>query len=411
MSAGLTLTVEQLNEYVRRSLASDPILHGVRLRGEISNFKRHTSGHWYFTLKDSQSAINCAMFRQATFGVGFQPRDGQQVVLLGNVGLYVKTGQYQFYADAMEQDGVGDLYARFEALKAKLNAEGLFDASRKKPLPLLPKAVGVVTSRTGAVIHDIQQVAWRRNPGMPIVLYPSQVQGESAAREIARGVKALDKLPEVEVIIVGRGGGSMEDLWAFNEEIVARAIYACKTPVVSAVGHETDFTIADFVADVRAATPSMAAEIVVEERDALLAMVGQMERRLYNAAQSGLQARSGMLSELRRRLAENSPARRLDAIGARLAADRERLTTLTTAALTEKAHALQKAALRIRSASPDATLARGYAIVTSGGTVLRDAGRLRLDDSVTIRLQSGAFDARVERVRKEKVNAQERAEL
>ena len=260
---GLTLTVSQLNEYVRRSLASDPMLHGLCLTGELSNFKRHTSGHWYFTLKDEEAAINCAMFRQAAMGVRFRPENGQRVRLFGGVGLYARTGAYQFYADAMEPDGLGELYLRFEALKQKLAAEGLFDPSLKKPLPLLPRGVGIVTSRTGAVVHDIVRVSWRRYPGMPLYLCPVKVQGEGAAAEIAAAIRLLDGFEGAEVIIVGRGGGSMEDLWAFNEEVVARAIARCHTPVVSAVGHETDVTIADFVADVRAPTPSAAAELAV----------------------------------------------------------------------------------------------------------------------------------------------------
>ena len=207
---GLTLTVSQLNEYVRRSLASDPMLHGLCLTGELSNFKRHTSGHWYFTLKDEEAAINCAMFRQAAMGVRFRPENGQRVRLFGSVGLYARTGSYQFYADAMEPDGLGELYLRFEALKQKLAAEGLFDPSLKKPLPLLPRGVGIVTSRTGAVVHDIARVSWLRYPGMPLYLCPVKVQGEGAAAEIAAAIRLLDAFADVDVMIVGRGGGSME---------------------------------------------------------------------------------------------------------------------------------------------------------------------------------------------------------
>ena len=258
-SERMTLSVAQLNEYVRRTLASDVMLKNICITGEISNFKRHVSGHWYFTLKDEEAAINCVMFRQAAQTVRFQPENGMSVRLTGSVSLYVKTGSYQFYGERMEQEGLGELYLRFERLKQKLLAEGLFDPAMKKPLPLLPRGVGIVTSSTGAVVHDICTVTWRRNPAMPLYLCPVKVQGEGAAREIAAAIRRLDRMPEAEVLIVGRGGGSMEDLWPFNEEIVARAIAACRTPVVSAVGHETDFTIADFAADVRAATPSAAA--------------------------------------------------------------------------------------------------------------------------------------------------------
>lgn len=302
------LTVSQLNEYVRRSLASDPMLHGLCLRGELSNFKRHTSGHWYFTLKDEEAAINCAMFRQAAMGVRFRPENGQRVRLFGSVGLYARTGAYQFYADAMEPDGLGELYLRFEALKQKLAAEGLFDPSLKKPLPLLPRGVGIVTSRTGAVVHDIARVSWRRYPGMPLYLCPVKVQGEGAAAEIAAAIRLLDGFEGAEVIIVGRGGGSMEDLWAFNEEVVARAIARCHTPVVSAVGHETDVTIADFVADVRAPTPSAAAELAVPERGALLEAEQSLLRRM-NAAFSHQLAQKGLrLAAAQKRLEAQSPA-------------------------------------------------------------------------------------------------------
>ena len=305
---GLTLTVSQLNEYVRRSLASDPMLHGLCLTGELSNFKRHTSGHWYFTLKDEEAAINCAMFRQAAMGVRFRPENGQRVRLFGSVGLYARTGSYQFYADAMEPDGLGELYLRFEALKQKLAAEGLFDPSLKKPLPLLPRGVGIVTSRTGAVVHDIARVSWLRYPGMPLYLCPVKVQGEGAAAEIAAAIRLLDAFADVDVMIVGRGGGSMEDLWAFNEEVVARAIARCHTPVVSAVGHETDVTIADFVADVRAPTPSAAAELAVPEQAALLETEQALLRRM-NAAFSHQLAQKGLrLAGAQKHLEAQSPA-------------------------------------------------------------------------------------------------------
>ena len=407
----LTLSVEQLNEYVRRSLASDPILHGVRIRGEISNFKRHISGHWYFTLKDETSAINCAMFRQSTFGVGFIPKDGQRVVLLGNVGLYTKTGQYQFYVDALEQDGVGELYLRFEALKQKLSEEGLFDAAAKKRLPLLPRAIGVVTSKTGAVIHDIQQVAWRRNPAMPIYLCAASVQGSRAASEIVAAIEALDRRPDIDVMIVGRGGGSMEDLWPFNEEKVARAIFACSTPIVSAVGHETDVTIADFVADVRAATPSAAAELVVEERTTLLGMVEKEQRRMVSAACMQCQQKYGVVQELRRRMAECNPVRRIETAQTKLTTLQEKLRLVMQTRLQEKLHALEQLQWRISAASPQTILARGYAIATDENGVLTSADKLAIGADVTIRLQSGAFDASVTRIVKEEQNAQERTDL
>ncbi|NLV59628.1 MAG: exodeoxyribonuclease VII large subunit [Clostridiales bacterium] len=397
----VTFSVGELNEYVRRTLAGDPILHGICLRGEISNLKRHVSGHWYFTLKDSQSAISCAMFRQWAITVAFAPVDGQQVRLLGSVGLYAKTGQYQFYAEAMEQDGIGEMYARFERLKQKLSHEGLFDPALKKLLPLLPKGVGIVTSKTGAVVHDIARVAWRRNPGMPLVLCPVQVQGEGAAQEIARGIQALDQLPEVDVIIVGRGGGSMEDLWAFNEEVVARAIFACQKPVVSAVGHETDVTISDFVADLRAPTPSAAAELVVQPRAGLLEMISQFAARVERACQFGINDRQMALSSLGQRFSEASPQKRSQVMLARVQQASQRLETAALVTITTKAHALAQSEVRLRAAGPMATLDRGYALVLKEEELLRQVEDVPAGTDIRVLMRDGELRATVTQVRKE----------
>lgn len=394
----LTLTVSQLNEYVRRSLAVDPMLRGVCLTGEISNFKRHASGHWYFTLKDEEAAINCAMFRQSAMGVRFLPENGRRVRLFGSVGLYAKTGAYQFYADAMEPDGLGDLYLRFEQLKRRLSGEGLFDASLKKPLPLLPKGVGVVTSKTGAVIHDIARVSGRRFPGMPLYLCPVQVQGEGAAREIAAGIALLDRLDAVDVIIVGRGGGSMEDLWAFNEECVARAIAACSKPVISAVGHETDFTIADFVSDVRAATPSAAAEIAVPQRDGLLAQLEAMRRQMRTAAERTLAVKRQSLHLLQNRLTAASPAWRYQRMQARVLLARQRMQSAMERQLAERRHRLQAAILRLRTSGPAETLRRGYGVVTLNGNAVRSAANVQAGDLLQIRLADGRVAAQVTQV-------------
>lgn len=389
------LTVAELNEYVRKTLAGDPMLRGVRLRGEISNFKRHISGHWYFTLKDEQSAINCAMFRQAASGVGFVPRDGQRVVLLGSASLYTKTGQYQFYVDGMRQDGVGDLFLRFEELKKKLAAEGLFDPARKKPLPLLPRVVGVVTSKTGAVVHDIQQVSRRRNPGVSLCLYPAQVQGEGAAAEIVRGLRALDEAENVDVIIVGRGGGSMEDLWPFNEEIVARAISECQTPVISAVGHETDYTIADFVADLRAPTPSAAAEIAVPEQSALVSAVEGLRARMTLACEGKLNACAARLAQAQKRLAEQAPDQRLTMLSSRAELAQKRLEAALTLALQQREHRVSELRARLRALGPTSVLARGFALALKDGKPLVSAHGAQAQDEIQVILHDGALDARV----------------
>ena len=249
MEQDWVLSVSDLNEYVRRSLAADPMLQGLRLRGEISNFKRHSSGHWYFTLKDAQSRINCVMFRQYNMGVSLRPADGMAVIVSGSVSLYVQGGAYQLYVQALRPDGLGSLYAQFEERKARLAREGLFDAGKKRPLPLVPRGIAIVTSPTGAVLHDIRTVSARRNPAIPLTLLPVRVQGDGAAEEIAAAIRQAGKLPGIDVIITGRGGGSLEDLWAFNEECVVRAIAESPVPVISAVGHETDVTLADFAAD------------------------------------------------------------------------------------------------------------------------------------------------------------------
>lgn len=259
----MTISVSQLNEYAGRLIANDEMLQGLLVEGEISNFKAHSSGHWYFTLKDEQSSVRCVMFRQYNRTVGFRPADGMKVVVGGGANLYLRDGAFQLYAQTMANAGLGRLYEQFEALKTKLAAEGLFDAAHKKPLPRFPRRIGVVTSPTGAVIRDIIHVSTRRNPGVDLLLVPCRVQGDGAAEEMISALETLWQTEGVDVILIGRGGGSLEDLWEFNRENLARAIYRSPVPVVSCVGHETDTTIADYVADLRAPTPSAAAELAV----------------------------------------------------------------------------------------------------------------------------------------------------
>jgi len=396
------LSVGQLNEYVRRSLAADPMLKRMKLRGEISNFKRHTSGHLYFSLKDEEARIACVMFRSSADSLRLRPIDGMRVVLSGQVGLYARDGQYQFYADAMREDGIGELYVRFEALKRSLEAEGLFDAARKRPLPLLPRTVGVVTSPTGAAVQDIVHVATRRNPRVHLLLYPARVQGEGAAEEIARGIRALAAQPGVDVLIVGRGGGSMEELWAFNEEIVARAIAACPVPVVSAVGHETDFTIADFVSDLRAATPSAAAEHVLQRIGELAAALDGQGRRLRNVAHQRLFAASAQLQWLRGRFEGRHPARGLQAERRRLLHLRQRLGWQAERRLQTAAAHTRSLGERLRALSPAATLARGFAYVIADGAPVLSARGLRVGQRFAVQMRDGRVDATAEAVVYEK---------
>ena len=412
------LQVSDLNEYVRRSLAADPMLRSLRIRGEISNFKAHSSGHWYFTLKDDQARIACVMFRQNAMRMSLRPRDGMAVVLSGSVSLYTQSGTYQFYAENMRPDGVGGLYQQFEALKARLAAEGLFDAARKKPLPLRPKKIAVVTSRTGAVLQDIRRVSAARDPGVPLVLLPVQVQGEGAAEEIAAAIRRAGTLPGVEVIIAGRGGGSMEDLWAFNEEIVARAIADSPIPVISAVGHETDYTIADFVADVRAATPSNAAEIAVPDRSELLDGLRMVRRHLTKAMDAMLTDKSRQVAYLARRLTAASPEMRLREAAHRLEQCRDRLDRAVERPLTEAAprlslmrirldHAmdgtlerhrqrLSRDRARLETLDPRRVLERGYALVTDGDRVIATRDAAMRSPRMTLHFRDGAVQVRHE---------------
>ncbi len=389
----MVVSVSQLNEYVRRTLASDPMLRGLSLRGEISNFKRHTpSGHLYFSLKDEGARIACVMFRQHAFGLRMEPCDGMRVVLEGSVSLYAQTGQYQFYAESMRRDGVGDLYLRFEQLKATLEQEGLFDASLKKPIPLLPRTVGVVTSATGAAVRDIISVATRRNPGVHLLLCPASVQGEAAAGEIVKALRTLDALPSVDVIIVGRGGGSLEELWAFNEEAVARAIFACKKPVVSAVGHETDFTIADFVADLRAPTPSAAAERVVPSQEELRAVLEGCAALLEQRMDARMQALGARLMHARAVVQAYGPTRTLERRCEQLLHMRTLLDARMIRALDARAQALQSVKGRLDALSPKGVLSRGYAYVTLAEKPVR---RLERGDQITLHLEAGQARAEV----------------
>ena len=405
--------VSTLNEYVHRSLDADPMLRSVRLRGEISNFRPTSSGHWYFTLKDDRSRISCVMFRSSAVRMSFLPSDGMAVILAGRVSLYEATGAYQFYADSMRPEGVGSLYQQFEALKERLKAEGLFDQSRKRPIPYRPRKIAVVTSRTGAVLHDICRVSRERDPGVPLVLLPVQVQGEGAAQEIAAAIRRAGTLPGVDVIITGRGGGSLEDLWAFNEEVVARAIAASPIPVISAVGHETDVTIADFAADRRAATPSNAAEIAVPDREEIIAGLWEMRNHLFQSLRENLQRRKLRLMRARTRLAAAGPEQQLSelrhrmlrlrarmdgAIRERIAAliprqalARARLDAAIDGQLYRRQEALSRMRARLSALNPAGVLERGYALVMDGDRVLTSRADAVRIDRMTLRFHDGSL--------------------
>lgn len=398
MDADWTLSVSQLNEYVRRLLAGDPMLRSLRVQGEISGFKRYTSGHLYFTLKDEEACVSCVMFRSAVETLDFRPQDGQRVTIRGSASLYPQRGQYQLYVERMQREGVGELYMRFEALKRRLTAEGLFDQAIKKEIPAYPRVIGVATSPTGAVLRDIVRVARRRDPNISILLAPTSVQGAGAAGEIVHALEQLNRQGEADVILCGRGGGSIEDLWPFNEEIVARAIRASKIPVISCVGHETDFTIADFAADLRAPTPSAAAELAVPEAAALRAAIDGLLESGAAAIERRLTLERAHLARLNASAALNMPSRLL--IERRETA-LERLTgrmTRAAQAMPQTKRARLDGLMRaLNAVNPNAVLERGYAVVRQNGQAVTDASALDVGDLIDVTLKGGTLGARVTR--------------
>lgn len=398
MDADWTLSVSQLNEYVRRLLAGDPMLRSLRVQGEISGFKRYTSGHLYFTLKDEEACVSCVMFRSAAEALDFRPQDGQRVTIRGSASLYPQRGQYQLYVERMQREGVGELYMRFEALKRWLTAEGLFDQAIKKEIPAYPRVIGVATSPTGAVLRDIVRVARRRDPNISILLASTSVQGAGAAGEIVHALEQLNRQGEADVILCGRGGGSIEDLWPFNEEIVARAIRASKIPVISCVGHETDFTIADFAADLRAPTPSAAAELAVPEAAALRAAIDGLLESGASAIERRLTLERAHLARLNASAALNMPSRLL--IERRETA-LERLTgrmTRAAQAMPQTKRARLDGLMRaLNAVNPNAVLERGYAVVRQNGQAVTDASALNVGDLIDVTLKGGTLGARVTR--------------
>ena len=385
--------VGEVNRYIRVVLEDDAVLSDLWLQGEVSNFTRAASGHLYFTLKDEEAAISCVMWRSNASRQAYIPRDGEAVVAHGHVSVYEVQGRYQYYVDMFQPAGIGLLHLEFERLKAKLAAEGLFDEERKRPLPLYPRRVGVVTSPVGAALRDILHVLNRRYPLVEVVLSPTLVQGDEAPPGIVAALQSLNERTEVDLIILARGGGSLEELWAFNDERVVRAVAASRVPVVSGVGHETDFTIADFVADRRAPTPSAAAEVSVPERGELLAQVMQLRAGLDSAV-------SLSLSECRRTLRERALALHRSSPQAVLSRYRQSADDLVRRAIQywEYRIALERERLhgeiaQLRSLSPQYTLDRGYAVVRQRvtGQIVRSVGQVRSGDEIDVRVSDGEF--------------------
>ncbi len=398
------VSVTRLTQYIKLLLDRDEILSQVCVRGELSNYKAHSSGHQYFTLKDEGAVISCVMFRSDAARMRFRPESGMKVVLYGRVSLFPKSGQYQIYVTAMQPDGVGALALAFEQLKTRLHQEGLFDPAHKKPLPRYPCRVVLVTSPTGAAVRDMVRILRRRWPLAEAVVCPVLVQGEGAAEEIAAMLDYVDRHRLADVIITGRGGGSMEDLWAFNEECVARAIYRCETPVISAVGHEPDVTIADFVADVRAATPSNAAELAVPDQAAQLAQLHQLKARLEQA-QTGQLAR---LEQQLKRLANSPVMTRPEAYFQQktlyLELLRQRLEHGGQAVLTEKRQRFAGAAAKLDALSPLKVLGRGYAVAMQDKTVICSAGQLAVGEVLDVTFSDGTASCRVEGIKERKTH-------
>lgn len=394
-------SVGQVNTYIKNMFAQDFMMQRISVKGEVSNCKYHTSGHIYFTLKDSVGAISAIMFAGNRRGLKFPMKEGDKVVVTGSVEVYERDGKYQLYAREIEPDGAGSLFLKFEALKRELEEMGMFASEYKRPIPKYARTIGVVTAPTGAAVRDIQKIAARRNPYVQLILYPALVQGEGAVESIINGIHALDAYG-VDVMIVGRGGGSIEDLWAFNEEEVARAIFECDTPVISAVGHETDTTIADFVADLRAPTPSAAAELAVFDYYAVKEQLLAAENRMRFMLTQKIDRNRMKLEHYRTRLQAASPAGKLRE-NRRYAVDlEEKLKQRMEQILTEKRHRLALLSGQLEGVSPAKKLSQGYSYVAdSEGKPVTEASQVLPGDELQIHLYKGRLKAKVTEVSSE----------
>lgn len=392
------ITVTDLNKYIKNKIDGDEMLNNVLVKGEISNFKNHYTGHMYFTLKDENSLIKCVMFKSYTTHLSFMPKDGMKVMVLGSVAVFERDGIYQIYAKAMKEDGLGSLYTAYEELKKKLEQEGLFAESHKKKIPFMPKTIGVLTSNTGAVIRDIINVSTRRNPGVHIRLYPVPVQGPGAAERIAEGIKFMNENKLADVLIIGRGGGSLEDLWPFNEEIVARAIYDSELPIISAVGHETDFTIADFVADLRAPTPSAAAELAVANIDDVRETLKLYNNRYKVALKKKIELMRLSYEKCMARPAYKNPTQKINEQYMVIDMKVKALQNSMMLKLKEAKTSFVKETAKLDSLSPLKTLTRGYSIVTKqeSGKVIKSVDDLNSGEKVNLRLSDGQKTATID---------------
>ena len=398
-------SVTQLNEYVRMLLDGNAVLSDMWIKGEISNFtNQYRTGHMYFSVKDAGATVRVVMFRSHAARLGFEPKDGMKVILHGRVSAYVAGGQYQFYADQMQADGFGNLFLAFEQTKARLAAEGLFADDRKKPIPSLPRRVGIITSPTGAAIRDIINVTGRRYPQGELLIFPSLVQGEQAAAYLAGGIRYFNRAANVDVIIIGRGGGSIEDLWAFNDERLAREIAASAIPVISAVGHETDFTICDFVADLRAPTPSAAAELVFPDRAALKAELQAKLSKIGALVRSDVAAKREKLNLLASSRAMRAPAAVIAEKQMRIDELAVRMHNAMDKQMQSRAQGLAANIGRLEALSPLAVLSRGYAVTyREDGELVTSVEPIKEGQGITVRYKDGSVDARVTSIKKEQI--------
>ena len=388
-------SVGQINTYIKNMFAQDFLLHAISIKGEVSNCNYHPTGHIYFTLKDGTGALKAIMFAGNRKGLTFPMKDGDKVVVTGSVEVYERDGVYQVYARKIELDGEGNLYLKFEQLKKELEEMGMFAEEYKQPIPKYARTIGVVTAPTGAAVQDIRNIAGRRNPYVQLILYPALVQGEGAAASIVRGIRMMEHLG-VDVIIVGRGGGSIEDLWAFNEEIVARAIFECSVPVISAVGHQTDWTIADYVADLRAPTPSAAAELAVYDYAQTQAAFSQIRQQLDRELRRKLTLSRTKLEQQKMRLRYLSPQNRLNENRRRALDYEEKLAQAMNTLLKERRHQLSLLAGTLESYSPAKKLSMGYAFVQAAdGYALRSVKQAEPKDEITVHLLDGEITATV----------------
>lgn len=400
MSNGVVLSVSQLNRYVKSIIEQDRNLQTVFVQGEISNFTNHyKTGHYYMTIKDESSAIKAVMFKTANMRLRFMPENSMRVIIRGRVAVFERDGQYQLYIDDMQPDGTGALSLAFEQLKEKLAKEGLFDAEKKKTIPLYPERVGVVTSPTGAAIRDIINVISRRFPLAELVLCPVAVQGDYAAPQIKNAIELFNKEKAADVLIVGRGGGSVEELWAFNEEIVARAVAASEIPVISAVGHETDFTICDFVADLRAPTPSAAAELAVPDIYQQKEMLLNYHRRILSSAADRIGYERARLELEKSKILRFSPQNYIDNLRVRCDKASMRMDSCIESAMSQKSKELSSLCAKLDAMSPLKILARGYSVASKQGRIISDIGEIEKGDMINVRLKGGDIECEVTQVK------------